>query len=691
MLTFKGEIVLSVKKWNLLKFDKENVKYISEKYNISSFLSMLFAIKNIDDEEIENILYPNYKKLLDIDYIGMREASARINKAINNFEKICICGDYDADGVTATSLLYLYLQSCGANVIYKIPERHKDGYGLNKSVIDEIKNEKVGLIITVDNGITAVEEIKYAKSFKIDTIITDHHKLPESLPDAFSIVNFHQDDKIFKDFAGVGVVFKLIVALEGDNIDLDFLLENYSELVLIGTVGDVVPLKGENRLLVKSGLDYINSTDKIGIRALLEKSGADQKEINSTNVAFSIVPRINAAGRLSTTEKVVRLFTSDYEDESRIIAEELENENNKRKEIEKDILLEVEQLLKTERERLYAPILVIDGENWHPGVIGIVAAKIVDKYSKPTIVLTKNGELSRASARSIEGFSIYDAINSCKDYLLKFGGHPMAAGFDILTKDIEKLKSDILKFTADNEVPFCKLNISCKLNPSSLDINLVNQINILEPFGKDNEQPIFGLYNMTLLEIKPVGNGNHLRLIFKRDNKQFTVMKFFTKKEEFFYKPEDVVDLAVYLSKSSYKGIETLSIYLEDIKFSGLDNDYILNQKRLYEKFKFKNYLKADEAAAILPNREEFSYLYRWLKAKGKIRCDVNILYYRFINENSLNFSFSKFLIIIEVFNELNLIDLSIDSDIYEINTNIVNAKVDLGSSSILKKISGCI
>lgn len=678
---------MSIKKWDFKKFDKEKVKYISEKYNISTFLSMLFEINGLSDSEIESVLKPNYEKLLEVDYQDMKKAVNRIHKAIDDFEKICICGDYDADGVTATSLLYSYLRDCGANVVYKIPDRHKDGYGLNKSIIDSLKEEKVNLIITVDNGITAVEEIDYAKSFGIDTIITDHHKLPDILPNAYAIIDLYRENEVFKDFAGVGVVFKLIIALEGENADIDILLENYSDLVLIGTVGDVVPLKGENRLLVKSGLYNIKNTDKPGIRAILKNSGADKRELTATNIAFTIVPRINAAGRLSTTEKVVKLFTSDYEEEALEIARSLEEENLKRKEIEKGILFQVEEILKNDRDKLYEPILIINGKDWHPGVIGIVASKIVDKYLKPTIILTEKEGVARGSARSIEGFSIYDAIKVCNDYLIKFGGHPMAAGFDVLAKDIEKLKADILKFAKKNEVPFSNLKISCKLNPATLSVDLLDQINVLEPFGKDNEQPIFGLYGMKLLEIIPVGDGNHLRLIFSRDDKKFTVIKFFTKKEDFFYVPGDIVDLAVLLSKSYYNGQESLSLYLEDIKFSDIDNEYILNQKRIYENFKIENKEASFNEDDFLPNREDFSSLYRCLKGREKIRYDINILYYRLIKRGLKNISFSKFLIMLDIFKELKLIEIVVDSFIYEISLNEITTKVDLNSSEILRKI----
>lgn len=675
--------------WNVKKLNKENALQIAKKYEIPTFLAMLLDIYNIDD--IENFIKPNFEKILNYDYTDMEKAVERIKLSIENNEKICICGDYDADGVTSVSIIYSYLESIGANVIYHIPERNKDGYGLNKSIIDLLKEKEVNLIVTVDNGITAIKEIKYAKNLGIDTVITDHHKLPQNLPEAVAIVDPQREkDSIFKELAGVGVAFKLILALEGDDLDLEFLLENYADIVLIGTIADIVPLKDENRLLTKIGLSYINKTDKVGIISILKNAGILKSNLNSTDIAFGLVPRINAAGRLSTTEKVVELLTTYDEDRASEIAKELENENTERKNLELKILEEIEILLKKEPERLYEDILIVDGENWHPGVIGIVASKLVEKYSKPTIVITKNDSIARGSARSVDGFSIYDAINSCNDYLLKFGGHTMAAGFDLKIEDLKKFREDIKSFTKKNNVPFYSLDITCKLNPEMLSLDLIKDTDILEPFGKDNPRPIFGLYNMKLESIKAVGNGKHLRLTFSRDKKIITAMKFFTTLEEFQFKEGDFLDLAVELSKSTYQGVESLSIFIKDMKFSGRDNKELLSSLRIYEKI-LRNETENINLFECIPTREDFAKVYRFLKSESFAKenqifsFDADILNFR-INHESINFC--KMLLILDIMDELNLIKIEKDYLHFKIKLNRVSEKVDLNSSKILKSLN---
>jgi len=675
--------------WNIKKLDKENALNLSRKFKLPTFLAMLLDIYNIDD--IEGFLKPNFEKILNYDYTDMQKAVSRIKYAIENNEKICICGDYDADGITSVSIIYSYLEAIGANVIYHIPVRNKDGYGLNKSIIDLLNEKEVNLIITVDNGITAVEEVKYANELGIDTVITDHHKLPQNLPEAVAVVDPQREKhSIFKELAGVGVAFKLILALEGDDLDLEFLLENYADIILIGTIADIVPLIDENRILTKIGLSYINRTEKIGIISILKNAGIFKDNLNSTDIAFGLVPRINAAGRLSTTEKVVELLTTYDEERAAKIAKELENENTERKNLEIKILEEIEILLKKEPERLFEDILIVDGEDWHPGVIGIVASKLVEKYGKPTIVITKNGSTSRGSARSVENFSIYDAINSCNDYLLKFGGHIMAAGFDLKTEDVTRFRNDIKLFTEKNNVPFYSLDITCKLNPEMLSIDLINQIDVLEPFGKDNPKPIFGLYNMKLESIKAVGNGKHLRLTFSRDKKIITAMKFFTTEDEFSYMVGDVVDLAVELSKSTYQGVESLSVYIKDMKFSGLDNKNLLSSLRMYEKICRRDFENLN-LKEYIPTRDDFAKVYRFFKKLTSIKnsqtfsFDADTLNFR-INDECINFC--KMLLILDIMDELNLVKIEKDYLKYKIELNQVDKKVDLKTSRILKSLS---
>ena len=676
---------MALKIWKVKELDKENALNIAQMFNIPAFVAMLLDIYNVDD--VEDYIGLNFEKILDFDFVDIKKAVQRIKVAIDQGEQICICGDYDADGVTSVALLYLYLCSLGANVSYHIPVRNRDGYGLNIQTIDFLSSNGIELIITVDNGVTAVEEIKYAKELGIDTLVTDHHKLPAVLPEAVAIVDLQREgDGKFKELAGVGVVFKLIMALEGEDLDLEFLFENYADLVLIGTIADIVPLVDENRLFSKIGLSYINKTDKIGIISLLKTAGLLKSTLNSTDIAFGLVPRINAAGRLSTTEKVVELLTTDDEARALEIAQMLENENIQRKNLEQKALMQIEALLKKEPERLCEDLLIVNGEDWHPGVIGIVASKLLEKYGKPTIVITKTGNIARGSARSIEGFSIYDAINSCSEYLLKFGGHTMAAGFDIKTEDIARLKEDIKAFTRAHPVPFYSLDITCKLNPEMLSLELVKQIDILEPFGKDNPKPIFGLYNMKLESISPVGERKHLRMTFSRGEKLFTAISFFTNVDEFPYKTGDMLDLAIEVGKSVYQGIESLSIVVRDIKLSSVDNEDLMRSLKIYEKIR-RNEKENIDLSRFTPTREDFANVYRHLKSlynKEEIIIRVDVLSSRL---NSKTMNLCKLLLILDVLSELDLLNIEKDYLTYRVKLHTIEKKVELGSSEILKSL----
>lgn len=679
--------ILKIKNWHLAKLDKVNAQKIACQNNIPFFLAMMLDVRNIVDEKsIHELLSDEFEVSNPFEFIDMDKAVDRIQKAINSEEKICVYGDYDADGVTSTALLYLYLENCGANVIYYIPDRNSEGYGLNFSAIDKLFAEKVSLIITVDNGISAFDEVAYANSLGIETVITDHHQPPEFLPNAVAIVDPHRSDckSSFKNLAGVGVVFKLVCALEGSFADVEFILENYSDLILIGTIGDVVPLIGENRYLVKQGLKYIKNTNNLGVQEILNLAKLTEKPINSTNIAFNVVPRINASGRLSFSKKLVQLLTSENQIEVQNIAAQVEDDNVKRKEIENEILLQAEELLKKEPVRAHQRVLIVEGENWHPGVIGIVAARLLEKFGKPTIVISKMGDVARGSCRSIEGFSLYEAIKTCAKYLVRFGGHPLAAGFELKCDDLNKFKNDINNFAKNFGVmPCLSLNIDCKLNSEALSLDLIEQLEPLEPFGKDNPEFTFGLYNMKICDMTFVGaEKNHLRLTLSRNNHKITAMKFFTTSQDFSYELGDEVDLAIKLSKSEFRGQESLTVIVDDIKFSGLDNKILIDEQRIYESIKRNEQINSKILQEHIPNRNDFSVLYKFLKAKHPLGIDISVLYYRL---KDFKISFCKLLIMLDAMAECALITVETSADMYSINVNPVNGKVDLESSVTMK------
>lgn len=678
---------MKIKNWILSQLDKANAKKLACENNIPFFLAMMLDIRGIVDEKsINALLADEFDVSNPFDFIDMDKAVNRIQDAINAGEKICVYGDYDADGVTSTALLYLYLENYGANVMYYIPDRNSEGYGLNVAAIDTLHKEKVSLIITVDNGISAFNEVAYANSLGIETVITDHHQPPERLPDAVAIVDPHRTDcmSTFKNFAGVGVVFKLICALEGSMADVEYILENYADLILIGTVGDVVPLVGENRYLVRQGLKYLKNTNNLGVQEILRVANLTEKPVNSTNIAFSVVPRINASGRLSFSDKLVKLLTSENPEEVQIIGEQVENDNAERKEIENEILIQAEELLKNEPERLYQRVLIVEGKNWHPGVIGIVAARLLERYGKPTIVISIMGDVARGSCRSIEGFSLYEAIKICSEYLVRFGGHHLAAGFEVKCSDLEKFKLDVNNFAKNFGVmPYLNLNIDCKLNPEALSLDLIDQLEPLEPFGKDNPDFTFGLYNMEICGINFVGTDkNHLRLTLVRNNYKITAMKFFTTQQDFSYEIGDKVDLAVKLSRSEFRGQEKLDLFVDDIKFSDIDNKILINEHRIYEAIKRNERISGEVLQNHIPTRTDFAILYNFLKIYNSMSVDVSVLFYRL---KGSNISFCKLLIMLDAMAECGLITVEKCADIYGINVQNVAGKVDLESSEIMK------
>lgn len=679
--------VLRLKNWSLSALNKANAERIACENDIPYFLAMMLDVRHVvDQKDIAALLLDEAEFSDPFEFMDMDKAVARVKAAIDSYEKICVYGDYDADGVTSTALMYLYLENCGANVAYYIPDRNGEGYGLNVAAIDKLHNEGISLIITVDNGISAFNEVAHAKSLGMDTVITDHHQPPEVLPDAVAVVDPHRSDckSVFKDLAGVGVVFKLICALEGPAADVEFVLENYSDLILIGTIGDVVPLIGENRALAKKGLQYIKNTNNFGVQEILAMAKLADKPVSSASVAFSVVPRINAAGRLSSAGKLVELLTIEDLAKAQEIAILVENDNVKRKEIENEILLQAEALLKSEPERVYQRVLIVEGEGWHPGVIGIVAARLLERYGKPTVVVSLMGDIARGSCRSVEGFSLYEAIKSCSAYLIRFGGHPLAAGFELKSLDLARFKGDINSFAKNfGEMPCLNLNIDCKLNPEAISLDLVDQLAPMAPFGKDNPEFTFGLYNMKICDIKFVGaEKNHLRLTVSRGSQQISAVKFFITQQEFCYGMGDEIDIAVKLSKSQYKGQDSLTLIIEDIKFSAVNNKVLIDEQRIYEAVKRNELVAADVLRRHVPSRDDFSVLYRFLKAKSPVNVDISVLCYRLRN---FNISLCKLLFMLDAMAECGLIIVCANADVYFIEVCAVSGKVDLESSGVMK------
>lgn len=678
-----------MKVWSVAKVNKERAIAMANSLEIPPLLAMMLDIRGITKEEnVINFLQENKEFSDPFLMKDMDKAVERITTAVENGEKICVYGDYDADGVTSTSLLYSYLRdSLGADVMFYIPTRTGEGYGMNKGAVDKIHSLGVTLIITVDNGISAREEIDYANSLGIDTVITDHHMPSGAIPKAVAVVNAHQqDDKSpFKDFSGVGVAFKLVMAIEGEYADVDSLLENFSDIATLGTIGDIVPLVGENRTLVKNGLRHIQNSDRIGINAMKQESGIAEKEINSSNVAFTLVPRINAGGRLGSSEKSVNLLLTEDEDEAVTIADKLGMDNRERQSIEKEILASIDEEVRKTPNIVNDKILVFAGKGWHQGVVGIAASRIKDIYDKPTIIIGIDDDgVARGSGRSVEGFSLCDAVFACSEHLTHYGGHPMAVGISLEKEKINDFRKAINAYCKDIKMPYNILHIDCKLNPNQLDLSILDCLSYIEPCGASNPSPIFGLYNMTIIATKEIGNGKHMRITLSRGQGQVPVYAVYFNHnfQSCSYRNGDIVDVAVSLDRNIYNGQENLSVIIKDIKYSQSNNEELIDSERIFDKFAKRYKLTKNEVMSILPTRNDFAYVYRFLKQnKGFIYGE-----YALVNALNYKISMGKLIVILYSMKELSLINWQ--QGLYQSIVEMKESgKVNLEDSVFIKKL----
>lgn len=669
---------MSRKKWCVCALDKDLASDIAAEYDLDPFAALLLTSRGIiDEEEIDEFFSMTPRLSNPFEIKDMDKAVERINIAKEKDELIAVYGDYDADGVTATALLYSYLQINGFRVITYIPDRNEEGYGLNKNAIKTLWEKGVNLIVTVDNGVSAYDETEYIKQLGMDIVITDHHKVPEKLPNAAAVVDPHRPDcpSDFKQWAGVGVAFKLICALsDGDNEEN---LSLYADLAAIGTIGDIVSLTGENRTIVKYGLKAINDGNNLGIEQLKKVAGIEGKTVNASTVAFSLVPRINAIGRTGKASQALSLLLSEDIEVAEERAILVDKANTERQELEKIITAEAEKLLSENPEMLNNRVLIFSGENWHGGVIGIVAARLVQKYGKPCIVVTDDGTEAKGSARSIDGFSLYDALSSCSELMTHYGGHVLAAGFGMKSENLPLFKKAIEEYAKKVQMPFAKTELDCKLRPEFINSDILEVISSLEPFGAGNPQPVFGLYGMRLHSVQPIGGGKHLRLTFKRADSTITALLFGTTQANYPYVTGDILDLAVRLERNEYMGQVKVSVYIKDMRMSGTDDDKYLKSVRLYEKIKRGDRLTEKEARFALPSRQFIGELYRLIRDGGGWHHDIDVLCYRLCDDGS---NACKVLIGIDALCELGILKKQKGN----ITLDDTDKKVNLDNSELL-------
>lgn len=559
------------KLWNVKKYDENEVKSISERFNISDILAKFLISKDIEIDDIDMYLNGDISSLRDpYEIKDMDKLVSKVLESVEKKEKICIYGDYDVDGITSITIMYKFLQSIGADVEYYLPDRLVEGYGINNEAIDIIAKNNVKLIISVDCGITAIEEVEYAKSLGITMCITDHHECSDELPNAYAIVNPKQkyDLSKFKLHAGVGVAFKCIMAISKKLGLSEESYLKYLDIVAIGTISDIVALLDENRIISKYGIKKISETNNVGLKALLDIIRF--KEVDSTMVSFGIAPRINACGRMGNASLAVKLLLEENEEEAKRLAEMLDKLNVKRQQVEKDIFDKAIKIIEEKRLDTKSSIVIYDS-TWHSGVIGIVASRLVNIYNMPVILLTKENDVVRGSGRCAKGISLYECLSQCKDSLIQFGGHELAAGLSIeeskIEEFIEKFDEVVYKIL-DGKTLDQIIDIDYELSLTDLNVNLLKDIYTLKPFGQNNRAPVFIYKNLKVEAVRTLSDGKHLKLVLKDKNKLIDAVGFMlgNRRDELII--GEKIDVVCEVELNDFNGRRTIQLLLQDFKTS---------------------------------------------------------------------------------------------------------------------------
>ncbi len=620
---------------------------------------------------------PLYDPLLLPD---MDKAVERIHRAFEGYEKILVYGDYDCDGVTATVLLYDYLDNAGGDVLYYIPDREGEGYGLNRAVIDRMKEAGVRLIVTVDNGITAVDEIAYAGTLGMDVVVTDHHRPGAVLPAAAAVVDPHRADSAypFPDLCGAGVAFKLICALEGDTEGM--LLEHYGDLLAIGTVADLVPLRDENRGLVKAGLELLRESENTGLQALMKRSGLEPGQVDSERIAFGIAPRLNVAGRIGSVDDAVELLLCPDEDQAGELAGKICALNDRRKELEGEIIRDIQQMLEEDPRLLDRRVLVLCGKDWNRGVVGILASRLVERYQRPCILLSEmEGEL-RGSARSVEGFSIIEAIRSQEKLLTKCGGHPMAAGLSMGPENLPEFLRGIEEYAQKKHpvMPVPTLAVDTVMKAAEATLENIRLLEGLEPFGCENPQPVLALLGVRVKKIAPLGkDGSHLRLTLEQGGGSLQAVLFGVGPESFPLEEGELADCAVNLSVNTYNGTQRPQVSVLSVRPHGFDMAGKLRQGAAYQSLRRGEVPEDCKEGELDISREDVGAVFRWLRGHTPWRKGTDMLAFRL--DGTVNYG--KVLASLDILCELGLISRRTQRGAETIQVIPAAQKADLSDS----------
>lgn len=580
-------------------------------------------------------------------------AAELIREALDDGRKITVYGDYDCDGVTATAIMYSYLDAMGADVEYYIPDR-AEGYGMNVAALEKIVDGGTKLVITVDNGISAIEEAKFLKKKGVELIITDHHQPGAELPECAACVdpNRTDDSSPFKDLCGAGVALKLLIALEEDE---EFVLDTYAHLAAVGTIGDVMPLKGENRYIVQRGLRNIGNEQNAGLSALIRAAGRSVKDITSTDVAFTVCPRINAAGRIETAEKALRLLLcEDDPNTANTLAEQLCELNNKRKTEEDKILSDIRGMIARDPMLVKQRVIVLCGEGWHHGVVGIACSVVMEKFDKPVVMITVDGNEARGSMRSIEGFSAHRMLSECSAYLTKFGGHPGAGGFSLRADKVKDFTERIHSFAREYypKMPDAAINVDMELSIRDLTLDNVKQLSLLEPCGEGNSAPLFMLRDCTIKSKRALKDGKYTSFEAAQGNASARVITFKLPFAKFFPNVGDRIDMIAAAEINEYNGNESVQLKLVEYRPAGFREDRFLSASRVYEEICRGEGCDKRLLPRVVPqSREELMKIYDLLrKANGAMTAEELAIF-----DGSVNLCMLK--VTLDAFSEAGMIE----------------------------------
>ena len=658
------ELTAAIAQQNTEELEYQNMdeEWSEEKYRSvlaaqqkeAGLLAGILAARGITDPAEALTLLAGEEELSDPMLLtDMDKACERILRAIDEGETIVVFGDYDVDGVTATALLYQHLKGMGAAVKCMLPSREGDGYGLSKNAIQSIHDKGCQLIVTVDNGISALEEAEFAASLGVDLIVTDHHLPHDALPKAVAVVDPRRadDHSPFKGLCGAGVAFKLCAALDG--CPPEEMLDYCGDLAAVGTVADVMPLTGENRTLVKAGLKLLQQTDRPGISALLEEVGLEGKPITAENVSYAIAPRINAAGRMDNAVTALQLVLCEDEERAAELAHKLNEINVARQETEQEIVKAAQQQLDAEPAILEDRVILIWGRDWHPGVIGIVASRLVEKTGRPVIVVSvdEHGE-GKGSGRSVQGFNLHECIASCEDILLRFGGHAMAAGLSVREENLPELRRRLNEWAARECAVLFTPPLECDLSIhlDRITVESVRRLEQLAPYGAENPTPVFVLEKTVIDGIFSVSEGKHCRLRLRQGNASIYAVWFGMPPEQLPYTMGDVVDAAVNLSVyESLRGAQ-LSGRILELHPAGFGNA-AAEQTALVQALRRGTPLSAEQKARIAPERSDIITVYRELQARRWHAEDLQPLFAKLGEENT-----GKILVAITALEQVGLI-----------------------------------